>query len=109
MNAWADKARHAGITAPIKKAAVCGFFAAILWIAGLNPDCLHSLDMEQITASFLQAFARQLEQVQLLERLRHRQQVQRERQQVLRQLELVLELRQERVREQALLLFCHKR
>lgn len=85
-------------------------------MAGLNPDCLHSLDMEQITASFLQAFARQLEQVQLLERqeqqqvrLRHRQQVQRERQQVLRQLELVLELRQERVREQALLLFCHKR
>ena len=85
-------------------------------MAGLNPDCLHSLDMEQITASFLQAFARQLEQVQLLERqeqqqvrLRHRQQVQRERQQVLRQLELVLELRQERVQEQALLLFCHKR
>ena len=83
-------------------------------MAVLNPDCLHSLDMEQITASFLQAFARQLEQERLLERqqvrlrlrlrLRHRQQVQRER-----QLELVLELRQERVREQALLLFCHKR
>ena len=80
----------------------------------MNPDCLHSLDMEQITASFLQAFAQQLEQVQLLERqeqqqvrLRHQQQVQRERQRVLRQLELVL--RQERVREQALLLFCHKR
>ncbi len=84
-------------------------------MTGLNPDCLHSLDVEQITASFLQAFARQREQVQLLERqqqqvrLRHRQQVQRERQQVLRQLELVLVLRQERVREQALLLFCHKR
>lgn len=85
-------------------------------MAGLNPDCLHSLDMEQITASFLQAFARQLEQVQLLERqeqqqvrLRHRQRVLRERLQVLRQLELVLELRQERVQEQALLLFCHKR
>lgn len=83
-------------------------------MAVLNPDCLHSLDVEQITASFLQAFARQLEQVQLLERqeqqqvrLRHRQQVQRER--VLRQLELVLVLRQERVQEQALLLFCHKR
>lgn len=84
----------------------------------MNPDCLHSLDMEQITASFLQAFAQQLEQVQLLERqeqqqvrLRHQQQVQRERQRVLRQLELVLVLvlRQERVREQALLLFCHKR
>ena len=68
-------------------------------MAGLNPDCLHSLDVEQITASFLQAFARQL--------VRLRQE--RQRQVRVQQLELVQVLRQERVREQALLLFCHKR
>lgn len=87
-------------------------------MAGLNPDCLHSLDVEQITASFLQAFARQrerLRQERQQELRRHRQLVRRrqERQRRVRvrvqQLELVQVLRQERVREQALLLFCHKR
>ena len=81
-------------------------------MTGLNPDCLHSLDVEQITASFLQAFARQRERLQQ-ELRRHRQLVRRrqERQRRVRvqQLELVQVLRQERVREQALLLFCHKR
>ena len=38
-------------------------------MTGLNPDCLHSLDVEQITASFLQAFARQRERLRQ-ERLR---------------------------------------
>lgn len=83
-------------------------------MAGLNPDCLHSLDVEQITASFLQAFARQrerLRQERQQELRRHRQLVRRrqERQVRVQQLELVQVLRQERVREQALLLFCHKR
>lgn len=85
-------------------------------MAGLNPDCLHSLDMEQITASFLQAFARQqerLRQERQQELRRHRQLVrlrqERQRQVRVQQLELVQVLRQERVREQALLLFCHKR
>lgn len=87
-------------------------------MAGLNPDCLHSLDMEQITASFLQAFARQqerLRQERQQELRRHRQLVrlrqERQRRVRVQQLELVqvLVLRQERVREQALLLFCHKR
>ena len=81
-------------------------------MAGLNPDCLHSLDVEQITASFLQAFARQRERLQQ-ELRRHRQLVrlrqERQRQVRVQQLELVQVLRQERVREQALLLFCHKR
>ena len=81
-------------------------------MAGLNPDCLHSLDVEQITASFLQAFARQRERLrqerQQQELRRHRQLVRR-RQERVQQLELVQVLRQERVREQALLLFCHKR
>ena len=85
-------------------------------MAGLNPDCLHSLDVEQITASFLQAFARQrelLRQERQQELRRHRQLVrlrqERQRQVRVQQLELVQVLRQERVREQALLLFCHKR
>lgn len=87
-------------------------------MAGLNPDCLHSLDMEQITASFLQAFARQrerLRQERQQELRRHRQLVrlrqeqERQRRVRVQQLELVQVLRQERVREQALLLFCHKR
>lgn len=86
-------------------------------MAGLNPDCLHSLDVEQITASFLQAFARQRERLrqerQQQELRRHRQLVrlrqERQRQVRVQQLELVQVLRQERVREQALLLFCHKR
>lgn len=89
-------------------------------MAGLNPDCLHSLDMEQITASFLQAFARQrqrerLRQERQQELRRHRQLVRRrqERQRRVRVQQLVqvlvLVLRQERVREQALLPFCHKR
>lgn len=85
-------------------------------MTGLNPDCLHSLDMEQITASFLQAFARQrerLRQERQQELRRHRQLVrlrqERQRQVRVQQLELVQVLRQERVREQALLLFCHKR
>ena len=83
-------------------------------MAGLNPDCLHSLDVEQITASFLQAFARQRERQQQ-ELRRHRQLVRRRQERLRRvrvrvqQLELVQVLRQERVREQALLLFCHKR
>ena len=81
-------------------------------MTGLNPDCLHSLDVEQITASFLQAFARQRERLQQ-ELRRHRQLVrlrqERQRQVRVQQLELVQVLRQERVREQALLLFCHKR
>ena len=86
---------------------------------GLNPDCLHSLDVEQITASFLQAFARQRERLrqerQQQELRRHRQLVRRRQERLRRvrvrvqQLELVQVLRQERVREQALLLFCHKR
>ncbi len=85
---------------------------------GLNPDCLHSLDVEQITASFLQAFARQrerLRQERQQELRRHRQLVrlrqeqERQRRVRVQQLELVQVLRQERVREQALLLFCHKR
>lgn len=85
-------------------------------MAVLNPDCLHSLDVEQITASFLQAFARQrerLRQERQQELRRHRQLVrrrqERQRQVRVQQLELVQVLRQERVREQALLLFCHKR
>lgn len=85
-------------------------------MTGLNPDCLHSLDVEQITASFLQAFARQrerLRQERQQELRRHRQLVrlrqERQRQVRVQQLELVQVLRQERVREQALLLFCHKR
>lgn len=85
-------------------------------MAGLNPDCLHSLDVEQITASFLQAFARQqerLRQERQQELRRHRQLVrlrqERQRRVRVQQLELVQVLRQERVREQALLLFCHKR
>ena len=87
-------------------------------MAGLNPDCLHSLDVEQITASFLQAFARQrerLRQERQQELRRHRQLVRRRQERLRRvrvrvqQLELVQVLRQERVREQALLLFCHKR
>ena len=85
-------------------------------MAGLNPDCLHSLDVEQITASFLQAFARQqerLRQERQQELRRHRQLVrqrqERQRQVRVQQLELVQVLRQERVRGQALLLFCHKR
>lgn len=85
-------------------------------MAGLNPDCLHSLDVEQITASFLQAFARQRERLRRerqQELRRHRQLVrrrqERQRQVRVQQLELVQVLRQERVREQALLLFCHKR
>ena len=72
--------------------------------------------MKQITASFLQAFARQrerLRQVRQQELRRHRQLVrlrqERQRQVRVQQLELVQVLRQERVREQALLLFCHKR
>ena len=81
---------------------------------GLNPDCLHSLDVEQITASFLQAFARQRERLRRerqQELRQHRQLVRlrQERQVRVQQLELVQVLRQERVREQALLLFCHKR
>lgn len=80
---------------------------------GLNPDCLHSLDVEQITASFLQAFARQRERLrrERQQELRQHRQLVRQRQERLRvqQLELVQVLRQERVREQALLLFCHKR
>ena len=86
-------------------------------MTGLNPDCLHSLDVEQITASFLQAFARQRERLrqerQQQELRRHRQLVRRRQERLRRvrvqQLELVQVLRQERVREQALLLFCHKR
>ena len=85
-------------------------------MAGLNPDCLHSLDVEQITASFLQAFARQRERLrrERQQELRQHRQLVRQRQERLRrvrvqQLELVQVLRQERVREQALLLFCHKR
>ncbi len=72
--------------------------------------------MKQITASFLQAFARQrerLRQERQQELRRHRQLVrlrqERQRQVRVQQLELVQVLRQERVREQALLLFCHKR
>ena len=74
--------------------------------------------MEQITASFLQAFARQrerLRQERQQELRRHRQLVRRRQERLRRvrvrvqQLELVQVLRQERVREQALLLFCHKR
>ena len=81
--------------------------------------------MKQITASFLQAFARQRERLrqerQQQELRRHRQlvrrrqelrrhrQLVRRRQERVQQLELVQVLRQERVREQALLLFCHKR
>ena len=78
-------------------------------MAVLNPDCLHSLDMEQITASFLQAFARQQERQQELRRHRQLVRQRQERQRRVQQLELVQVLRQERVREQALLLFCHKR
>ena len=85
-------------------------------MTGLNPDCLHSLDVEQITASFLQAFARQRERLrqERQQELRQHRQLVRQRQERLRrvrvqQLELVQVLRQERVREQALLLFCHKR
>lgn len=87
-------------------------------MTGLNPDCLHSLDVEQITASFLQAFARQRERLrqerQQQELRRHRQLVRRRQERLrvrvrVQQLELVQVLRQERVREQALLLFCHKR
>lgn len=87
-------------------------------MAGLNQDCLHSLGVKQITASFLQAFARQqerLRQERQQELRRHRQLVrlrqERQRRVRVQQLELVqvLVLRQERVREQALLLFCHKR
>ena len=85
-------------------------------MAGLNQDCLHSLGVKQITASFLQAFARQrerLRQERQQELRRHRQLVrrrqERQRQVRVQQLELVQVLRQERVREQALLLFCHKR
>ena len=87
-------------------------------MTGLNPDCLHSLDVEQITASFLQAFARQRERLRRerqQELRRHRQLVRRRQERLRRvrvrvqQLELVQVLRQERVREQALLLFCHKR
>lgn len=87
-------------------------------MAGLNQDCLHSLGVKQITASFLQAFARQqerLRQERQQELRRHRQLVrlrqERQRRVRVQQLELVqvLVLRQERVREQAFLLFCHKR
>lgn len=74
------------------------------------------LGVKQITASFLRAFAQQRELLRqgLQQELRqHRQLVrlrqERQRQVRVQQLELVQVLRQERVREQALLLFCHKR
>lgn len=79
--------------------------------------------MKQITASFLQAFARQQEQLRRerqQERRRHRQLVRRrqERQRRVRVQQLeqrvlgrLLVLVRQRVQEQrqALLLFCHKR